>query len=85
MLLSIISDQWTEKYREVDGANSLSLKVLLEWTGNVHFCTFCEIKSIVDGPWKSNVVLEETFKSGFNFLHEPWYPVPLFSKKTTLS
>ena len=25
------------------GANSSSLKVLLEWTGNVHFCTICEI------------------------------------------
>ena len=32
-----------EKFREVGGANSSSLKVLLEWTANVHFCTICEI------------------------------------------
>ena len=32
-----------KNFREVAGANSSSLKVLLEWTANVHFCTICEI------------------------------------------
>ena len=30
--------------------NSSSLKVLLGWTGNVHFCTICEIVFLVGGP-----------------------------------
>lgn len=46
-------DKRAEKYREVGGANSSSLKILLEWTGNVlnmHFCTIGEITLLVDGP-----------------------------------
>ena len=39
-----------EKCREVDGANSSSFKVPLEWTGNVHFCRVCEITFLVGGP-----------------------------------
>ena len=36
-------------------------KVLLElWTGNVHFCTICEITFLVGDPWKSNVVFEKS-------------------------
>ena len=31
-------------------ASSPSLKVLLELTGNVHFCTICEIIFLVGGP-----------------------------------
>ena len=30
--------------------NSSSLKVLLEWTGNVHFSTICETIFLVSGP-----------------------------------
>ena len=36
--------------------------VLLEYTGNVHFYTICEIKFLAGGPWKSNLVLEKSFK-----------------------
>ena len=25
-------------------------KVVLEWTGNMHFCTICEINVVVGGP-----------------------------------
>ena len=36
-------------------------KVLFElWTGNVHFCTICEITFLVGDPWKSNVVFEKS-------------------------
>ena len=59
--------------REVGEANSSSLEVLLEWTGNIHFCTICEIIFLVGGPWKSNVVLEKSLKNGCNFLYEPWH------------
>ena len=48
--------------RECGEANSSGLKVLLAWTGNLHFCTICEITFLEGGPWKSNVVLEESFK-----------------------
>ena len=34
----------SEKCKVVGGDNSPILKVLLEWTGNVHFCTICESK-----------------------------------------
>ena len=34
----------SEKCRVVGGDYSPILKVLLEWTGNVHFCTICESK-----------------------------------------
>ena len=34
----------------VGGANSSSLKVLLEWTGNVYFCIISEITFLVGGP-----------------------------------
>ena len=47
---------------ECGEANSSGLKVLLAWTGNLHFCTICEITFLEGGPWKSNVVLEESFK-----------------------
>ena len=47
-------------------------KVLLElWTGNVHFCTICEITFLVGDPWKSNV--EKFSKNGCNFSDEPCY------------
>ena len=29
-----------------------AFKVLLEWTGNMHVCTICEINVLVGGPWK---------------------------------
>ena len=37
----------------------------------MHFCTICEIKFLVGGRWKSNVVLEKSLKNGCNFLYEP--------------
>ena len=41
LFYATINDQFktteTEKCREVGGANNSSLKVLLEWTGNVQF------------------------------------------------
>ena len=40
-----------------------SIKVLLEWTGNVDFCVICEITILVGGPWKSNVVIVKSLKS----------------------
>ena len=55
--MQLILDKWTEKCREVGGANSSSLEVLLERTGNGNICTIC--------PWKSNVVLEKSLKSGW--------------------
>jgi len=36
--------------RECGEANSSDLKVLLEWTGNLHFCTICEITFLEGGP-----------------------------------
>ena len=36
--------------RECGEANSSGLKVLLEWTGNLHFCTICEITFLEGGP-----------------------------------
>ena len=42
--------QVTEKFREVGRANGSSLKLLLEWTGNVHFCKICDITLLVGGP-----------------------------------
>ena len=48
--------------RECGEANSSGLKVLSAWTGNLLFCTICEITFLEGGPWKSNVVLEESFK-----------------------
>ena len=36
--------------REFGEPNSSCLKVLLEWTGNVHFFTICEIIFLVGGP-----------------------------------
>ena len=36
--------------RLVELINSSSLKVLLEWTGNVHCCTICDVKFLVGGP-----------------------------------
>ena len=58
------------KFREVGGANSSSLKVLLEWTANVHFWTICEITIQIGGPWKWNVVFEKSSKKnlGINTL-----------------
>ena len=38
-----------KKCREVGEANSSSCKVLLDWTGNVYFCTVCEIIFLVGG------------------------------------
>ena len=38
------------KNAESVGANSSSIKVLLEWAGNVCFCTICEITFLVGGP-----------------------------------
>ena len=32
------------------GAKNLRLKVLSEWTGNMHFCTMCDITFLVGGP-----------------------------------
>ena len=36
--------------RECGEADSPGLKVLFEWTGNVHFCTNCEITFLLGGP-----------------------------------
>ena len=56
MFYAIINYQFKaselKKGWEVDEANSESLRVLLEWTGNVHFRTVCEIIFLVSGPWK---------------------------------
>ena len=41
------SSEQKNVHREVGEANRSSLKVLLEWTGNVHFCTICEIFFII--------------------------------------
>ena len=57
--------------RECGEANSSGLKVLLEWTGNLHFCTICEITFLEGGPWKSNVVLEKSFKMVVIFCMNP--------------
>ena len=37
-------------------------------------CIICEITFLVDGPWKSNVVLEKSFKKMVAiFLYQPCY------------
>ena len=52
-------------------------KLLVEWTGNIHFCTICDITFLVSCPWKSNVVLQKSFekslKNGCNFLCGCWF------------
>ena len=58
-----------KKYRKFGWVNSSSLKVLVEWTGNLHFCTICEITFLEGGPRKSNVFLEKSLKNGCNFLY----------------
>ena len=53
LFYAIVNHQFktrSEKCGEVGGVNSLSLKVLLERTGNVHFCTICEINVLVGVP-----------------------------------
>ena len=70
--MQLILDKWTEKCREVGGANSSSLEVLLEKTGNGNICTISEISFLLGSPWKSNVVLEKSLKSGWKFFYEPW-------------
>ena len=69
--MQLILDKWTEKCREA-GGNSSSLKVLLERTGNGNICTISEISFLLGSPWKSNVVLEKSLKSGWKFFYEPW-------------
>ena len=51
----------------------LSKQVLLEWTGNVHFCSICEITFPVGGPRK---VLKKWLHF---FLDEPRNQVKFFS------
>ena len=50
-----------EKFVE---AKSSRLKVVSEWTGNVHFCTMCDITFPVGGCWK-------VLKNGFSFCMNP--------------
>ena len=57
--------------RECGEANSSGLKVRSAWTGNLLFCTICEITFLEGGPWKSNVVLEESFKIAAIFCMNP--------------
>ena len=38
------------KFREVGEASGSSIKVLVEYTWNVHYCTICEIIGLVGGP-----------------------------------
>ena len=57
--------------RECGEANSSGLKVLSAWTGNLLFCTICEITFLEGGPWKSNVVLEESFEIAAIFCMKP--------------
>ena len=52
-----------KKRKEGGGANISNLKVLLEWTGNVHFCTVGKITFLVGGACKPNVVLEKFLKN----------------------
>ena len=40
-----------------------ALKPCYNGTGNVHFCTNCEINLLIGRPGKSNVVLEKFLKS----------------------
>ena len=49
----------TSELKNDGEANSSSLNALLEQTGNLHFCTFCEIIFLVGGPGK---VLEKWLK-----------------------
>ena len=54
MLYAVINYQF--KTSELKNVEKLvkqtvhALKVLLEWTGNVHFCTVCEIIFLAVGP-----------------------------------
>ena len=77
-----ILDKWTEKRKEVGEANSSNLKVLIDWE-----CAFLYslwIIFLVGGPWKYNVVLEESLKSGCLCLYEPW-PSPVTQLTVFLS
>ena len=55
------------KCRKKDGANAWGLKIPLAYTENVHLWTICEITFRVVGPWKFDVVLEDTLKIGCIF------------------
>ena len=48
--IQLILDKSTEKCREVGGANSSSLEVLLERTGNGNICTISEISFLSGSP-----------------------------------
>ena len=54
LFYAIINYQFkTSELKNVEkfvGAKSSMLKVLLEWTGNVHFCTVSNITFLVGGP-----------------------------------
>lgn len=49
LLLSICKVQTNKKWC----SRQFKSKVLLEWTGNVHFCTICEITFLIGGPLKT--------------------------------
>ena len=48
----------TSKLKNVKKLVEQIFQVLLEWTGNKHYCTICEITFLVGCPWKSSVVLD---------------------------
>ena len=73
MYYAIINYQFnTGELQNVQKLVKQTLQALLAETGNVNFCTTFEIIFLVDGPWKSNVVLEKSLKNGSSFLYEPW-------------
>ena len=77
-----ILDKWTEKRKEVGEANSSNLKVLIDWECAFFYSLW--IIFLVGGPWKYNVVLEESLKSGCLCLYEPW-PSPVTQLTVFLS
>ena len=68
MYYAIINYQFnTGELQNVQKLVKQTLQALLAETGNVNFCTTFEIIFLVDGPWKSNVVLEKSLKNGSSF------------------
>ena len=81
MFYAIMKHQFkTSKLKNVEKLVKQTVQALKSYwnTGNVHFCTICEIIVPEGGPWKSNVILENSLKNGGNFLYEPWINKPFF-------
>ena len=70
--LTIDLRQMKRKMQRSWWSKQVKPKVLLEWTGDVHFCTICEITVMVDVDENLIWSLKRPLRNGCNCLYEPW-------------